>query len=68
MSELFPFAWQHLPLMWQWQQRLTQAGPWDMLEYMRLLVREAQKYGGSGRITYDQVFWHNRQGAEAHFG
>ena len=34
----------------------------DMLAYMRLLVREAQKYGGTGWITYDQVFRWNRPG------
>ena len=35
----------------------------DMLAYMRLLVREAQKYGGSGWVTYDQVFRRNRPDA-----
>ena len=28
----------------------------DMLAYMRLVVREAQKFGGTGWLTYDQVF------------
>lgn len=37
----------------------------DMLAYLRLLVSEAQKYGGSGWITYDQVFRRNRPGPEA---
>jgi hypothetical protein len=37
----------------------------DMLAYMRLIVREAQKYGGSGWITYDQVFRRNRAGPGA---
>ena len=32
---------------------------------MRLLVREAQKFGGTGWITYDQVFRRNRPGQEA---
>jgi hypothetical protein len=36
-----------------------------MLAYMRLLVREAKKYGGTGWITYDQVFRRNRPGPEA---
>ena len=36
----------------------------DMLAYMRLLVREAQKYGGTGWITYDQVFRWNRPGRD----
>jgi hypothetical protein len=36
----------------------------DMLAYMHLLVREAQKYGGTGWITYDQVFQRNRPGPE----
>ena len=37
----------------------------EMLAYLRLLVREAQKYGGSGWITYDQVFRRNRTGPDA---
>ena len=37
----------------------------DMLAYMRLLVREAKKYGGTGWVTYDQVFRRNRPGLEA---
>lgn len=37
----------------------------DMLAYMRLLVREAKKYGGTGWITYDQVFRRNRAGPDA---
>ena len=37
----------------------------DMLAYMRLLTREAQKYGGSGWLTYDQVFRRNRMGPSA---
>ena len=38
----------------------------DMLAYMRLIVREAQKHEGSlGWLTYDSVFRQNNQGAEA---
>ena len=37
----------------------------DMLAYMRLLTREAQKYGGTGWLTYDQVFRRNRTGVAA---
>ena len=37
----------------------------DMLAYMRLLTREAQKYGGSGWLIYDQVFRRNRMGPSA---
>ena len=37
----------------------------DMLAYLRLLVREAQKYGGAGWIIYDQVFRHNGAGPNA---
>ena len=33
-----------------------------MLAYMHLVVREAQKFGGTGWITYDQVFRRNRPG------
>ena len=29
----------------------------DMLAYARLLVREAQRHGGSGWLDYDWVFW-----------
>ena len=36
-----------------------------MLAYMRLLTREAQKYGGTGWLTYDQVFRRNRTGVSA---
>lgn len=36
-----------------------------MLAYLRLIVREAQKYGGTGWITYNQVFRRNRTGQEA---
>ena len=28
----------------------------DMLAYMRLIIREARKYGGNGWLTYDMVF------------
>ena len=35
----------------------------DMLAYMRLIVREAHKHGGQGRLTYDAVFRRNNQGA-----
>ena len=37
----------------------------DMLAYMRLVVREAQKFGGTGWLTYDQVFRRNRPGSDA---
>ena len=37
----------------------------DMLAYLRLVVREAQKFGGTGWITYDQVFRRNRPGPDA---
>ena len=37
----------------------------NMLVYLRLLVWEAQKYGGSSSIMYDQVFQRNRPGPEA---
>ena len=36
-----------------------------MLAYMRLVVREAQKYGtGVGWLTYDSVYRQNNQGAD----
>ena len=28
----------------------------DMCAYMRLIVQEAQKYGGNGWLTYDSIF------------
>ena len=34
----------------------------DMLAYLRLIVREASKFGGSGWLTYDSVFRRNREG------
>ncbi len=34
----------------------------DMLAYMRLIVREARKYGGNGWLTYDTVFRRNQAG------
>ena len=34
----------------------------DMLAYMRLVVREASKFGGTGWLTYDSVFRHNHEG------
>ena len=37
-----------------------------MVAYMRLLTREAQKYGGTW-LTYDQVFRRNRTGVAAHW-
>ena len=33
----------------------------DMLAYMRLIIREARKYGGNGWLTYDMVFWCNHE-------
>ena len=35
----------------------------DMLAYLRLIVREAGKFGGSGWLTYDTVFRRNREGS-----
>ena len=37
----------------------------DMCAYMRLLTREALKYGGRGWATYDAVFRRNRAGTDA---
>ena len=34
----------------------------DMLAYMRLIVREASKFGGNGWLTYDAVFRRNQEG------
>ena len=34
----------------------------DMLAYLRLIDREASKFGGSGWLTYDSVFHRNREG------
>ena len=34
----------------------------DMLAYMRLVVREASKFGGTGWLTYDSVFRRNHEG------
>ena len=34
----------------------------DMLAYMRLIIREASKFGGSGWLTYDTVFRRNQEG------
>ena len=34
----------------------------DMLAFMRLVVREANKFGGAGWLTYDAVFRRNHQG------
>ena len=34
----------------------------DMLAHMRLVVREASKFGGTGWLTYDSVFRHNHEG------
>lgn len=33
----------------------------DMLAYMRLIIREARKYGGNGWLTYDMVFQRNHE-------
>ena len=35
----------------------------DMLAYLRLIVREASKFGGNGWLTYDTVFRRNRDGS-----
>ena len=37
----------------------------DMLVYMRLLIREAGKFGGNGWLTYDAVFRRNNAGLSA---
>jgi hypothetical protein len=37
----------------------------DMLAYMRLIAREASKFGGTGWLTYDTVFRRNREGSSA---
>ena len=37
----------------------------DMLMYMRLIVRESQKFSGLGWLTYDSVFRQNNPGALA---
>ena len=37
----------------------------DTCAYMRLLIREALKYGGNGWITYDTVYRRNRTGPGA---
>ena len=34
----------------------------DMLAYLRLIVREAGKFGGNGWLTYDSVFRRNHEG------
>ena len=34
----------------------------DMLAYLRLIVREAGKFGGNGWLTYDSVFLRNQEG------
>ena len=36
--------------------RVTDPGVWDMLAYARLIIREAQRHGGSGWLDYDKVF------------
>ena len=37
----------------------------DMCAYMRLIVQEAQKYGGNGWLTYDSIFRRNHTGPTA---
>ena len=37
----------------------------DMLAYMRLIIREASKFGGKGWLTYDAVFQQNQEGSSA---
>ena len=34
----------------------------DMLAYMRLIIREASKFGGSGWLMYNSVFRRNQEG------
>lgn len=34
----------------------------DMLAYMRLVIREASKFGGTGWLTYDSVFCRSQEG------
>ena len=34
----------------------------DMLAYMRLIIREASKFGGMGWLTYDAIFRRNQEG------
>ena len=36
----------------------------DMLAYMRLVVREAGKFSGTGWLTYDSIFRRNNEGQE----
>ena len=36
----------------------------DMLAYMRLIVREASKFGGTGWLTYDAVFRRNHENSQ----
>ena len=38
-----------------------------MLAYMRLVVREASKFGGTGWLTYDSVFRRNHEGTGVHW-
>jgi len=45
---------------------VTQAHPhcvMDMLAYMRLIIREAIRFGGNGWLTHDMVFWCNMEGS-----
>ena len=37
----------------------------DMLAYMRLVIREASKFGGTGWLMYDSVFRRNNEGIES---
>ena len=37
----------------------------DMCAYMRLIVQEAQKFGGTGWLTYDTIFRKNNTGPSA---
>ena len=37
----------------------------DMLAYMRLIVWEASKFGGTGWLTYDAVFRRNQEGSSS---
>ena len=38
---------------------------WDMLAYMRIIIREARKFGGHGWLTYDAVFRRKHEGPSA---
>ena len=37
----------------------------DMLAYMRIIIREASKFSGTGWLAYDSVFRRNQEGLAA---